>query len=538
MRWPRRFLPLFFSLFVAAVSTATPCFAQNPDVAARLRADISALTAFPSRVPGTPGNAAAATLVENRFKQLGLTNVRSDQTFVTAPVTQSASLTLGGRQLPILPLYPNHVVASTTPPAGLSGPIVYAGQGRPSDFNGQLVEGSIVALDFNSGMAWITAADLGAKAIIFLEPQITGRGQAERKFTYLPVEMPRYYVRGAAADAVRAASGQSATVKSHVIWKQVPVRNVLGYLPGKNPPAKDKPNTVIVSAYYDSMSVVPDLAPGAEAAGSMAAMLEMARRFKANPPAHNVLFVANGAHHMALAGVRNFIAGHVIDADGKADEAKKAEMASYRAFIGLDLTSNTQTVGMFAKSWFYNQMTVGSENILLNQFSNLAKSVGRYAQEQADKKGAPIEEAFVDGITGREGRTWRSYLPAQIALDSEAATMAALPGLSFVTANDARLLQDTPFDTVAAMNLPNLARQVESVEGLLRRTLSDVAEADSNPKATPLLPEASALSKNFGFLVGRGIYRDVKNASSFLPDSPLPDEQIGVAGTQALGAVV
>jgi hypothetical protein len=552
MRWPRRSLSLLFSLLVAA---ATPSFAQDSGVSARLRQDISALTAFPSRVPGTPGNAAAATLVENRFKQLGLKNVKSDEDYTTAPVTVSAKLAIGGRQLAILPVYPNHVVASTTPAAGLTGPLVYAGMGRPIDFNGQNVEGSIVALDFNSGLNWITAADLGAKAIIFLEPTSTDRGQAERKFAYLPVEVPRYYVRGADAAALRASGGQSVAVTSQVTWKRVPVRTVMGFLPGKNPPAstKDAPkrNTLIVSAYYDSMSVVPDLAPGAEAAGNMAAMLELARSFKANPPAYNVLFVANGAHHMALAGVRNFIADHVIDMRGKPEDAtgdaaiksaqetydaKKAEIASYRAFIGLDLTSRTKTIGLFAKSWFYNQMTVGSENILLNQFSNLAKSVGRYAQEEADKNKVPIEEAFVDGITGREGRTWRSYLPSQIAFDSEAATMAALPGLSFATANDSRLLQDTPFDTVAAMNLPNLVAQVGSVEGLMRRTMADVAEGDA--KNQPLLPDSSALSKNFGFVTGRAIFRNTARATSFLPDTPLPDEMLGNAGVQAVGAIV
>ncbi len=582
MRWPRRSLFALLSLLVAGAAAAPfPVFAQNaaapgtppiappnslaagasqpvasrpvasrpvalrqiaPEnaaLAARLRTDIAALSAFPSRVPGTAGNRAAAALVQARFAQIGLKNVSADEDFITAPVTQSASLTLGGRTLEVAPLYPNQVVASTTPIAGLSGPLIYGGLGRPADFNGQAVAGSVVALDFNSGMNWITAADLGAKAIIFLEPETAQRGEAERKFTSLPIEIPRFYARGAVAAALRSAKGQSATLKSLVEWKRVKAPNILGFLPGKNPPGTaEKPvaNTVIVSGYYDSMSVVPDLAPGAEAAGNLAALFEIARRFKANPPAYNVLFVANGSHHLALAGARNFLADHVIDATGKAGDAKKAEIASYRAFIGLDLTSQTPTVGMFAKAWFYNQMTVGSENILLNQFSNLAKSVGLYAQQEADKQKRPIEEAFVDGITGREGRTWRSYLPSQIALDSEAATMASLPGISFATANDARLLQDTPFDTVEALNLNNLAAQTQSVEGLMRRTLSDVAEGDA--KNAPLLPAPGSLSKNFGFVTGRAIYRDVSKAASFLPDTPLPDSQIGVAGVQAVGAVV
>ena len=115
---------------------------------------------------------------------------------------------------------------------------------------------------------------------------------------------------------------------------------------------------------------------------------------------------------MALAGTRNFIADHVIDKTGDANDAKKAEIASYRGFLNLDLTSRTPTVGFFAKSWFYNQMTVGSENILLNQFGGLAKNLGRYSDDIAKKENRPTEEFFVDGVTGKDGRTWRSYLPS------------------------------------------------------------------------------------------------------------------------------
>ncbi len=507
-------------------------------VGQRLQKDIDVLTALPSRVPGTPGNAAAARYVQTRFQQIGLSQVRADEYLVTTPVTKSASIDVGGQSLQILPVYPNQVVASTTPEKGISGPLVYVGRGRVADFNGKKIEGSIAVLDFNSGMNWITAIDLGARAIVFLEPEISNRGEAERKFTILPVEVPRYYAPAATAAAIRSAAGQNATLKSLVVWERMPTKNILGYLPGKNAPAK-KANTLIVNAYYDSMSVVPDLAPGAEAAGNLAAFLELAARFKANPPAYNVLFVANGSHHMALAGVRNFIADHVIDKTGEADDKKKAEIAAYRGFLNLDLTSRTPTVGFFAKSWFYNQMGVGSENILLNQFGGLAKNLGRFSDDIAKKQNRPTEEFFVDGVTGKDGRTWRSYLPSLVALDSEAATESGLPGVSFATANDARLYQDTPFDTVNRLFMPNLAAQVGTVETLMRRSFNDIAYSDA--KNLSIFPTTDTLSNNFGFFTGRGIYRDVEKATSFLPDTPMPDSQIGTEGyeqAQSVGVVV
>jgi ABC-type antimicrobial peptide transport system permease subunit len=544
MRLPRfsRFSFFLLAALIASKVSAqsvAPVPGQNVSSEASLRKDVEFLSKLPSRVPGTPGNIAAADYVKTRFNQIGLEQVRADSYLVTAPVTKEGSLSIGGKEFQIHPVYPNQVVASTTPEAGITGRLVYAGMGRPSDFNGQKIEGSIVALDFNSGMNWITAVDLGAKAIVFLENSAADRGQAERKFTFLPVEVPRFYAPEVVANAIRTANGTSATVKSLVVWEKVPVSNVLGFLKGKNPPPSDKPNTLIVNAYYDSMSVVPDLAPGAEAAGNCAAMLELATRLKKNPPAYNVLFVANGAHHLALAGTRNFIAKHAIDSDGKATDEKKAEIASYRAFINLDLTSKTETVGFFAKSWFYNQMTVASENILLNQFSGLAKSLGRYVEDEAKQTKTPVEEVFVDGVTGKDGRTWRSYLPSLVALDSEVATMAALPGVSFATANDARLLQDTPFDTADKIVYSNLSAQIETTEKLFRHAVTNIIKGDA--EGSPVIPAPATLSKNFGFVVGRGIYRDVEKATSFLPDTPLPDSQLDpkrFAGIQAVGAVV
>jgi len=558
-------------------SLAAP-IAPDAAVVARLRADLAQLTSSPSRVPGTPGNLKAADYVSSRFKEIGLERVRAEEYLVTAPVTKFASLEVGGQTLQVMPLYPNHVVPASTPPSGIKGALVYGGRGRPKDFNGQKIEGAIVVLDFNSGLNWITAADLGARAIIFLAPTDTSRGEAERKFANMPVEVPRFYAPTATANAILQSIGlgtlrQSAssapafydghvkwrkgasyvppvapdftkqkpvqaTLKSRVVWERVKARNVLGQIRGTDANlAKGPGGTIIISAYYDSMAVTPDLAPGAEAAGNCAALLEVARYFKANPARYNLLFVANGAHHISLAGMRNFAAQHFIDSTGKADKAVLADIARYRAFVGLDLTSRTDTVGLFGKSWFYNQMTAASENILLNQFFDFANNVYGFAEAEAKRRGVKVNEFFADGITGREGRTWRSFLPSLVALDSEVATMAQKPGVSFATANDARAYQDTPLDTVNRVNLDNLTRQISTVTTLLDKSLNQTFKAKGKGNARYImerLPASSttypatnsSFSPNFGYAVGRAIYRNVRKVSSFLPDSPLPDSSV------------
>jgi hypothetical protein len=521
---------VFWCGYRATAQSAPDRSLSDPTLLSRLNADVSALTRFPSRVPGTPGNRAAGDYVASRFKQIGLSEVRAEEYEVTVPVTHNASLQIGGKTLKVLPVYPNHVATATTPPAGIAGNLVYAGQGRAADFNGQKVQGAIVVLDFNSGQNWITAADLGAQAIIFLEPQSTLRGEAERKFAALPVEVPRFYASRATVNALGLGLNDSkktsgarllgkGVLKSHVTWERVKTRNIIGWVKGTDaklaaiPKGAKAPtgDVVVMDGYYDSMAVTPDLAPGAEAAGNCAALLEMARHFVAQRPKYSVMFVANGAHHVALAGARNFAASHFLN-DGSEGAADR--IGRIRAFIGLDLTSRTDTVGLFAKSWFYNQMGTGSESILLNQFSSYAKKLGDRADTLATRRREAADEFYVDGVRGLQGRTWRSFLPVQVALDSEVATMAQKPGISFVTANDARALQDTPFDTPDRLDMMNVARQVETVSTLLG-DLSDIGS----------MPDSSTLSGNFGFVSARAITRgDIKEKVSFVPDTPIPDE--------------
>ncbi len=546
------------SIAAAPSAQAAPVDAA---VVTRLNADIAALTQFPSRAPGTAGNTQAAAYVEKRMREIGLA-VSSDSYNVTAPVTTNghSTLTLNGQSLTVFPIYPNGVVPSSVPTGGLSAPLIYARGGQPSDFNGLTVKGAIVALDFNSGMNWITAADLGARAVVFLEPQATeansaptSRGEAERKFAAVSAEMPRFYAPKVAADAIRGALGNSAalsstgngatqssaanalsnasqnkieaTLQSQVSWQSVPVRNILGRLQGSDPTLSKQ--VIVIDSYYDSMAITPDLAPGAEAAGNCAAFLEMARSFKANPPKYSLLFVANGAHHLALAGARNFLNQHFVDSTGKGAKALTDEIASYRAFVGLDFTSRTDTVGLFAKAAFYNQLaSVGNnqESILLNQFNGFAKTLYEdYAQPEAKRRGVPIEAFYVDGIRGLNGRNWRSFLPSLVALDSEAATLTGKPSVSFATANDIRTLQDTPFDLPSSMNVPNVARQIATVQFLLGKALNSGENVkDNNFQA--LTDRATKLSAIFGYGIGRAISRDVtKGKISFLPDTPVPN---------------
>lgn len=289
----------------------------------RIRADVETLVAFGSRVTGYAGNRQAAELIEKRFRALGL-EVMTQEFPLAVPMDEGAMLqvtrartansgqpsTLNPQPIKLYPLWPNLVRTSQLPSEGVTGKLIYAGDGELNRFNGKNVKGSIVLLDFNCGLRWLNAPMLGAAAVIFIEPDETTRGEAERKYLRVPVDVPRFYVRREDGERLRelakdsTLNPQSFTLKARMPWREVIGRNIIGFLPGTDATLKDE--VITFTAYYDSISAVPSLAPGAEQACGIATLLEMARLFARQRPKRSVMFVATDAHAHALTGARKF----------------------------------------------------------------------------------------------------------------------------------------------------------------------------------------------------------------------------------------
>lgn len=186
-------------------------------------------------------------------------------------------------------------------------------------------EGSVVLVDFNSSTRWINAAMLGAKAVVFIEPETTNRGEAENKFLTVPANIPRFWINKANAEKIKAMivtaesknEKVSVRLKSTMTWERRTGQNIRGYLEGGDLQLKDE--MVVINAYYDSMSVVPAIAPGADPTSGIASMLELARIFseKQFRPGRSVLFVATDAHFQGLAGMRAFMEGIGKDVVGR-----------------------------------------------------------------------------------------------------------------------------------------------------------------------------------------------------------------------------
>ena len=194
--------------------------------------------------------------------------------------------------------------------------------------------GSVLLIDFNSSTQWINAAMLGAKAVVFIEPETTIRGEAENKFLTVPANIPRFWISREDADLllnlldeVEEKNSDSNSepqplmvrLNSTMTWERQIGQNIRGFLEGSDPILKDE--MVVVAAYYDSMSVVPSLAPGADPTSGVAALLEVARILSKEEyrPGRSMLFVATDGHFQGLAGMRFFMFGIGQDIIARAD---------------------------------------------------------------------------------------------------------------------------------------------------------------------------------------------------------------------------
>ncbi len=511
----------------------------------RVKADIVELSSYPSRLAGYPGSEQAASYVETQFRKIGLQDIESENFRVTVPVDEGSKIVVAGQEIPIQALWPNLVRTSHIPPEGLKVHVIDAGGGKLPDFDGKTVKGSAALVDFNSGTEWLNAPRLGAKVLLFVEPDSTMRGEGESKFSSIPVSMPRFWISKTNAAKLRALVAQGAakdaTVFCSMPWEKVTSRNIIGVIRGSDKTLRNQ--WIVLHSYYDGTSVVPSLAPGAESTCGIAGLLELARLYK-DPqytPKRSVMFIATGAHFQGLAGMRAFIENHIdsyrlpgtmdkihawMNRNWPADtstghssplvpaiialvvmllivrsiwsrlkpvQSKRGWVAlipivlavlsvyyaaniygsfargfdykvpnprQFYIWCGLDLSSQTQGVGLFYKGYFYD-----FREDLQSKFSDLASRARENSERVAHTLGflEQKDARFADGVNPVSGKNWRNFVPGKIALDSEVVTLAGGEGVSFVSTDDGRPLVDTPFDTNEKINFANLEKQITLV---------------------------------------------------------------------------
>ena len=466
----------------------------------RMRSTVARLSSVGSRVTGYPGAKASADFLESEFLRLGMQDVHQEAFPVTVPMDKGASLRFleSGEEIPLRCVWPNLVRTPTTP--GVRGRLIYAGDGEFSDFDGQDVSGNVVLMDFNSGGRWVNAGILGASAVVFIAPESTTSGEAEDKFAEVPVSMPRFYVDREAGERLRGLAGEGleVEVKGRMDWEVREGYNVVGTFPGSDPDLRDQ--EVMLSAYYDGMSVVPSLAPAAEMACGIAGLLELGEMLRVHPPARTVLFLATSGHCQNLRGIDAYMQRH----SRKKDEFKEdvIEPVFPKLFLGLDLSSGNDGItvwdsreGMGASGFTREKHFFGVS--LGRRLSKIAEIVSTKMERDPEDMFANViasmqsDKAFAKVISGRP-----------LPIESEYALACGTPALSLITSYDARMGVDSPLDRIEGVNFDNLRTQLVFLGGMLTQVLNDkdalddVINLDLTDTAWAIEGRVKAFSRN------------------------------------------
>ena len=297
---------------LALLALALPARADGTDFLRRL-------AALEDRAVGTPDAARAADMVEAEFHRLFPGATIGHQSFHVPVVVQTgANLVLhgSGRRVALKQLRANALSPGAVAPPGIDGPLIYAGPGQVSDFNGLDVDGAVVLMDMDSGKNWNNAAMLGARALIFVGSGGDGgpapRPLFESKFELTPLDFPMFWISRSQAESLLDrdlfAGGPhsvgKARLTSEARWENAKGDNVYCLIPGSDPDLAAQ--TVIVESFYDATPLVAGEAPGADEAVSMATLMDVAEHFSKNPPKRSVLLAATAGKARAQAGMREF----------------------------------------------------------------------------------------------------------------------------------------------------------------------------------------------------------------------------------------
>jgi cell division protein FtsX len=475
------------------------------------------IASFGSRLAGSAGEAKTFDYVESKLKGMGAANIVREPFSVTVPNPDATgTLNVNGQSITVYPMWPNLVRPSS---CDLSGPLLYAGKGGYDAIKGKPVEGRIVVLDFDCGSRWKIMAKLGAKAILFLPPDNPNRTQAEQKFSTVPINVPRFYLPLTHAGTVLAAAAKSGTasLKCAQDWQRKTSYNLIAEFPGSDPKLAQQP--IALMAYADSMSVVPGLAPGAEAISGPASLLELARIYRLRPGARPLRVILSGAHGLALKGAKEFV-------QTRLDSGKGNPFLT----ITLDFTSGASTVGSFARGWAYDYRDEPLERV---------KSVSRLLRSHTDRLAAvlgvsPARLVFIDAANNGDGRTWKNNISGKFALDAEPMILAGMNALTFTTTEDSRPRVDTPFDTLDRVDFGNVKRQLQTTACLLHHVYNDPADFnEQSDHKIPLkadAPRSMSLVGGFAKLYGQVVSFDPTR--SFIPDTPVEGTLASLNGRQ------
>ncbi|MEM2703344.1 MAG: M28 family peptidase, partial [Candidatus Bathyarchaeia archaeon] len=421
------------------------------------------LSSFTSRYTSYPGCKAAAQYIYSMLQSYGLDKVWLHTYYCTVYVDRGANLTtVDGMHIPLYPLLPNAISPVTTGPEGVSGRLVYVGSGNLEDLNGKDINGSIIVMDFNSGYRWLDVAKLGANAVIFLEPDITIRNEAEQKRLYfVPFKFPRFYLERKYFNQILDLEDKAVTIYSMCSWENRESENILAYVLGKKYPQY----AILITSYFDSDSIVPSLAPGASEILGTALALEMARLFAEERPDLTVMFAFFSGYHQGLVGAREWVEDQLF-------RDYSALGFDFLLNIDVDISTDSDIIvpqwsgGFWALDMITSRIVGFSKNAPHSVFKESILKIIRQAEAQIGFK-YWLEDSKFRFLVGGDGGLRAPEISFYKWRISEAIMTTSIPALSLNTFYSWRPYFRTPFDMYEKIDTNKLKPQAAVIYSII-----------------------------------------------------------------------
>ncbi len=378
---------------------------------------------------------------------------------------------------------PNMIQTCKTSPNGITGKLIYLGQGKKDDYQGKDVNGSIVLMDYNTKSNWMTAMNLGAKAVIFIKPTYTVRGEGDYKVLKIPINFPRVMISSEDGnklvsllkDANKKGNKVIVRLNVNMFWKETELKNIFVLIPGTDGYDKYK-DIIMIASYYDAFGIIPAFSPGADEACSPAALLEFARILSKHRPKRTVLLAFFSGQGLSMAGTRKFADNIFFMHWNKTAyfQTNKGKIPirgdQIRAVFVFDFSTDSSMIALINQGTFYGGFDVTRAGRIIDIETYIKRKIGGkyniadYTYTIGNKK---------YHVYFSIGRLNRDLLPSHINHIGEVFNFIGIFSMTFYTAQAARVIWGTPVDSFDNVNFKMLLPQVEFSYIILYIILSD-----------------------------------------------------------------
>ena len=377
---------------LACLMLAWPGAAQVADA---YEADFAALTQHPHRLAGSAYGREAGAYLETRLRSMGVDEVLVQDFPVWGVSVEQCELRVGELVLDLEPMRANQLALPVTGLEGIDGPVMYVGRGEPADYGDRDAQGAIVLLDYDCGDNWETAFALGAAAVVMVGDGSAEQTPIEARHVAMPANLVRLYLDASAhPDALqRLGVTDGEAVQGRVVsvanWTLRQGRNVVGVIRGEGP-AWDEgrgQEALVLSARYDSFGTVPGLSGGARSAANVAAVLQAAEGFVAQPARRDVvvLFVDNQAQFHQ--GAREFYEAVFMtdETDARLRDQQAAELELTRGML-----ANFRERGGVRFAQAMTERPDGADKDVVDDLFNLMRELANDASDDLEQMKARL----------------------------------------------------------------------------------------------------------------------------------------------------